>query len=79
MNTSPRMVMSVYPGSSDEALIKLEPRKGEYYIRQEDIEKIIEENSNEIALILLGGVNYYTGQLFDMQKITNLIIKCNYI
>ena len=57
---------------ADEALIKLEPRKGEYYIRQEDIEKIIEENSNEIALILLGGVNYYTGQLFDMQKITKV-------
>ena len=57
---------------TDEALIKLEPRKGEYYIRQEDIEKIIEENSNEIALILLGGVNYYTGQLFDMQKITKV-------
>ena len=55
---------------SDEALIKLEPRKGEYFIRQEDIEKIIKENSNEIALILIGGVNYYTGQLFDMQKIT---------
>ena len=57
---------------ADEALIKLEPRKGEYFIRQEDIEKIIKENSNEIALILIGGVNYYTGQLFDMQKITKV-------
>ena len=57
---------------AEEALIKLEPRKGEYFIRQQDIEKIIKENSDEIALILIGGVNYYTGQLFDMQKITKI-------
>ena len=56
----------------EDALIKLEPRKGEYFIRQQDIEKIIKENSDEIALILIGGVNYYTGQLFDMQKITKI-------
>ena len=56
----------------EDALIKLKPRKGEYFIRQQDIEKIIKENSDEIALILIGGVNYYTGQLFDMQKITKI-------
>ena len=56
----------------EDALIKLEPRKGEYFIRQQDIEKIIKESSDEIALILIGGVNYYTGQLFDMQKITKI-------
>ena len=51
-------------------LIELSPREGETTLRTEDIEKIIEENGDEIALIMLGGVNYYTGQAFDMKRIT---------
>jgi len=54
----------------DKVLIKLKPRKGEAALRTGDITKYIKENSSEIALIMFGGVNYYTGQVFDMQKIT---------
>jgi kynureninase len=52
------------------SLIELKPRENETTLRTEDIEKTILENSDSIALILLGGVNYYTGQAFDFQKIT---------
>ena len=58
--------------STDSSLIKLRPRDGEASIRTEDIIKIIEQEGNEIALIMLGGVNYYTGQVFDFEKITEL-------
>ena len=53
-----------------ESLIKLRPREGEVIIRLEDIINVIEQNSESVSLIMLGGVNYYTGQLFDMKKIT---------
>ena len=53
-----------------EALIKIKPRKGEFVLRTQDILKIIEEQGDQIALIMLGGVNYYTGQVFDFKIIT---------
>jgi kynureninase len=56
--------------SVEDSLIKLTPRDGESAIRTEDIEAIIERKGDEIALIMLGGVNYYTGQVFDFEKIT---------
>ena len=46
-------------------------------MRTEDILNIINENSDSISLIMLGGVNYYTGQVFDMQKITVCAHKYN--
>lgn len=55
-----------------ENLIELRAREGEACIRMEDIETIIEQEGNEIALIMLGNTNYYTGQFFDMKKITKL-------
>lgn len=51
-------------------LIQVAPREGEHLIREEDVLKAIEEAGDELALVMIGGVNYYTGQLFDMQKIT---------
>lgn len=53
------------------AIIEIAPRTGEHLIREEDIFEIIEQESSSLALILLGGINYYTGQLFNMQSITD--------
>jgi len=52
------------------SLIELTPREGEWCLRDEDIEAVIDREGRSIALILLGGVNYATGQLFDMAEIT---------
>jgi kynureninase len=54
-----------------EALIEVAPREGEYHIREEDIFSAIEKNKDSIALIMIGGVNYFTGQVFDMKAITS--------
>ncbi len=53
-----------------ECIIEAKPRSGEHCIRTEDIEEMISAQSDEIALVWLGGVNYYTGQAFDMERIT---------
>ena len=55
------------PASS---LIELTPRDGEACIRDQDIEELIAREGDSVALILLGGVNYATGQVFDMAGIT---------
>ncbi|MVT07499.1 kynureninase [Chitinophaga tropicalis] len=52
------------------AIVEIAPRQGEHLIREEDIFEIIAQESSSLALILLGGINYYTGQLFNMQSIT---------
>ncbi len=53
----------------EDALIEIEPRKGEYTIRHEDIYEAIEKNKDSLALVMIGGVNYFTGQVFDMKAI----------
>jgi kynureninase len=55
------------PASS---LVELAPRDGEWCIREEDVESLIEREGDSIALILLGGVNYATGQAFDLAAIS---------
>jgi kynureninase len=59
-------------GGTTNALIELTPREGESCLRTEDILQTIRDNGDEIALILLGGVNYYTGQAFDFEAITRV-------
>jgi kynureninase len=54
----------------DEIIIEVAPREGELTIREEDIVATIEKHGEDLALVLWGGVNYYTGQFFDMQAIT---------
>ncbi len=53
----------------EDALIEIEPREGEYTIRHEDIYSAIEKNKDSLALIMIGGVNYFSGQVFDMKSI----------
>ena len=55
-----------------EGLILWKPRENEELLRYEDLEQILESHGNEIALIMIGGVNYYTGQFFDLKRITEL-------
>ena len=59
----------------EKAIIELFPREGELTLRTEDIISAIEQNADELALVLFGGVNYYTGQLFDMKVIAEVAHK----
>lgn len=54
----------------DDVIVEVTPREGELTIREEDIVAAIEKHGEELALVLWGGVNYYTGQVFNMQAIT---------
>jgi len=55
----------------DESLVLLKPREGEECLRLDDILAAIDEHADELALIMLPGVQYYTGQVMDMQAITD--------
>jgi kynureninase len=53
----------------EDVLIELKPRAGEYLLREEDILQAISDAGEELALVCIGGVNYFTGQLFPMKSI----------
>lgn len=55
----------------NEALILAASRKSESNIRTEDILDLIEKHRNELAVVMIGAVNFFTGQLFDIQTITS--------
>ena len=54
-----------------DAIVEVAPRNNEYAIRNEDIISAIKQHGNSTALVLFGGVNYYTGQFFDLKAITD--------
>ena len=54
----------------DKTIIEVKPREGEHTIRNEDIIDTINKHRDEVAVVIIGGVNYYTGQVFDMEAIT---------
>ncbi len=57
---------------AEDGLIEWKPRKGEELLNIEDLETIIAEQGDEIALLLIGGVNYYTGQYLDLKRIAEI-------
>ena len=54
----------------DESVIRLKPRPGEPVLRTDDVVDFLRTDGNRVALVLLGAVNYYTGELLDMDAIT---------
>ncbi|MCC5921082.1 MAG: kynureninase [Cyclobacteriaceae bacterium] len=54
----------------DDAIIEVKPLEGEECLRTEQILEAIADHKNELALVMMAGVQYYTGQLFDMARIT---------
>ncbi len=55
---------------TEDAIVEIKRRDGEHNIRLEDVLAKINEIGDELALVLIGGVNYYTGQVFDIKTIT---------
>ncbi|EJF10894.1 kynureninase [Pontibacter sp. BAB1700] len=64
--------MKFHGYTPEEAIVELLPREGEHTLRTEDILQSIREHGEELALVLMGGINYYTGQVYDMQAITKV-------
>src|ERR1700736_2858574 len=54
-----------------EALILARPRAGEFTVRLHDIEAALKKHGEQIAVVVVGGVNFFTGQLFDIEEITS--------
>src|SRR6266513_2386773 len=52
-----------------DALVLARPRKGEFTIRTEDILDVIEEHADQLALVIMGAVNFFTGQLVNIEKV----------
>ena len=63
--------------NTNDGLILWKPREGENLCRFEDLEKIMEEQGDKIALLMIGSTNYYSGQLYPLKKITELGHKHN--
>ena len=61
--------IKLHGGDPEEDLIELAPREGEHLLRTEDVLAAIAEAGDSLATVMMGGVNYYTGQLHDMQAI----------
>jgi len=53
-----------------DAIIEVAPRPGEHLINEEDVIAAIEKAGGNLALVMIGGMNYYTGQFFDLEAIT---------
>ena len=62
-----------------DTIVEVYPREGEHTIRTEDILQTIEKHRDEVALVMFSGINYYSGQLFDIPAITNAAHKAGAI
>jgi kynureninase len=63
----------------EDAIIEISPREGEYTLRTEDILEAIHQHKDSLALTMFGGINYYTGQLYDLKAITSAAHKAGAI
>jgi kynureninase len=62
---------TIFHNSSPEKSLRIiAPRAGSEIIDEDDILQAIADEGNALALVMIGGVNYYSGQVFDMEKIT---------
>lgn len=59
-------------GDPESDLLLWKPREGEHTVRYEDLEEMMSAHGDKVALVFIGGVNYYTGQSFDLERITAL-------
>ena len=64
--------LSFHGFDPDEALIEWKPKEGKELLELEDLKSILDSQGDEVALLLIGGVNYYTGQYLDIKKIAEL-------
>jgi kynureninase len=71
-NYAVRSQISHHGFEPNESLLLARGREGEATVRTEEIARILEKEGDEIALVLLAGVNFFTGQFFDIAKITAL-------
>ncbi|MFQ5448651.1 MAG: kynureninase, partial [Saprospiraceae bacterium] len=69
METQVRWHPDSYRDDPAEAIVEVAPREGEETLRTEDIIATIEKHGAETATVMFGGVNYYTGQFFDLPAI----------
>lgn len=63
-------VVKLHGFNPEDAIVEVAPKEGEYNIKMEDVLSAIEAAGDSTALVLFGGVNYYNGQVMDMQTIT---------
>jgi kynureninase len=54
----------------DDAVVRLKPRPGEAGLRSEDVVGYLEQHGGDLAMVLLGAVNYYSGEFLDIEPIT---------
>ena len=64
--------LSFHGFDPEEALIEWKPKEGKQLLELEDLKSILDSQGDEVALLLIGGVNYYTGQYLDIKKIAEL-------
>ena len=62
--------------NSADAIVELIPPEGSYHVSTQQVTEAIRKHGDELALVMIGGVNYYTGQLYDMKEITGAAHAC---
>lgn len=72
-------LLNHYGYDPSSSIIEIAPKNGEKLLHTEDIIATIEEHDENVAMVMLGGINYYTGQVFDIKKITHAAHKVNAI